>query len=160
MPITATLLTPAEPSPAVPDLSAAYDWSANRAALDRLLGTWLDSLDVDRLCALTVLCEERMSVHFSAQLLDAVRWEAALAVACGETASKSPVTTVRFGTASWENGVFYQECSAEFVHADGAVSTLDCGEAVAGHLADLSSIDHPDDADTLTVDLLTGRITT
>ncbi|MEO3976724.1 hypothetical protein [Streptomyces sp. CAU 1734] len=100
-----------------------------------------------------------MSGHFSSRLLESVRWEAVLAVASGDSESKSPVTSVRFGTSIWENGVFYTEMNAEFVHADGTVSALDCGDKVADHLTDLSSVDHPENSDTLTVDLATGRIT-
>lgn len=101
-----------------------------------------------------------MNVQFRSRLVDAVRWEATLAVAGGDTESKRPVITVRFGTGTWDNGVFYSEGSAEFVHVDGTVSILDCGDTVAGLLADLSSVEHPDDTGTLAVDLVTGDITT
>ncbi|MYZ40159.1 hypothetical protein, partial [Streptomyces sp. SID4917] len=134
-------------------------YSAARRELEATFGTWLDSLNVDRLCALSALCEERMAGRFGSRLLESVRWEAALAVANGDTWSRSPVTTVRFGAGTWENGVFYSEMSAEFVHADGTVSALDCGDKVAEHLADLSAVTHPDNSDTLILDLVTGRIT-
>ncbi len=101
-----------------------------------------------------------MAGHFSSRLLESVRWEAVLAVASGDSESKSPVTSVRFGTSTWDNGVFYSEMDADFIHADGTVSALDCGDQVAEHLADLSSVDHPDSSDTLTVNLVTGRVTT
>ncbi|MFJ2217833.1 hypothetical protein ACIQVO_36550 [Streptomyces sp. NPDC101062] len=101
-----------------------------------------------------------MAGHFSSRLLESVRWEAVLAVASGDTWSRSPITTVRFGISTWDNGVFYSESSAEFVHADHTVSALDCGDKVAEHLADLSSVNHPGNSDTLTIDLVTGRITT
>ncbi|MFJ3182446.1 hypothetical protein ACIPJN_29220 [Streptomyces sp. NPDC086796] len=165
--MTVTLLAPAPPAgttpaPAVPEptVLVPHPFFTAKRDIEGFLGTWLDSLNVDRLCALSTLCEERMSGHFSSRLLESVRWEAVLAVASGDCESKSPVTSVRFGTSTWDNGVFYSEMSADFVHADGTVSPLDCGDKVAEHLADLSSVDHPDNCDTLTVDLVTGRVTT
>ncbi|WP_217223114.1 hypothetical protein [Streptomyces anulatus] len=163
--MTATLLAPptdTTPSPAVPEptVLVPHPFFAAQREIEGLLGTWLNSLNVDRLCALSALCEERMSGRFSSRLLETVRWEAVLAVAGGDSQSRSPVTSVRFGTSTWDNGVFYTEASAEFVHADGTVSTLDCGDEVATHLADLSSVDHPDNSDTLTIDLVAGRVTT
>lgn len=163
--MTATLPAPLQPAalpaPAVPDPAVVdHPFIAARREIEALLGTWVGSLDVNRLCALSALCEDRMTGHFSVRLLDTLRWEAVLAVAGGDAESKSPVTTVRFGTSTWDNGVFYNECGADFVHADGTVSALDCGDKVAGHLADLSSVDRPEGMDTLTVDLVTGRITT
>ncbi|MEV7157003.1 hypothetical protein AB0N77_20625 [Streptomyces misionensis] len=144
----------------VPDPAVVHHpFAALQRELETLLGTWLDTLDIDRLCALSALCEERMAGRFSTSLLKTLRWEAVLAVASGDTDSKSPVKQVRFGTSTWDNGIFYSEMSAEFVHADGTVSELDCGDQVAEHLADLSSVDHPDDSDTLTVDLVTGLVT-
>lgn len=158
VPVTAADITPAE---TVPDATVhvPHPYFAARRELEATFGTWLDSLNLDRLSALSALCEERMAGRFSSRLLETVRWEAALAVATGDTWSRSPVTTVRFGAGTWENGVFYSETSAEFVHADGTISALDCGDKVAEHLADLSAVNHPDTSDTLIVDLVTGRIT-
>ncbi|MFK0142564.1 hypothetical protein [Streptomyces murinus] len=162
-PITVTLLAPDQPDvlPSGPVLNptVVHHPFAARRELEALLGTWLDTLDIDRLCALSTLSEERMAGHFSTRLLETLRWEAALAVASGDTGSKSPVKQVRFGTSTWDNGVFYSEMGAEFVHADGTVSELDSGDQVAARLADLSSVDHPDDSDTLTVDLVTCLVT-